>query len=400
MDFPLSDRMLDLIARAQPLAAGFAERAPAHDRSGDFAFENFADLRAAGFPALNAPRRYGGEELTLPETVVVLETLATGDGSTALCFAMHAQTLGAAVESGAWPPELLERLCRMVVGRGALINAVASEPELGSPSRGGKPRTTASPVMDASGQLTAWRLEGRKTWASMSPVLDVMIVPAALMDGSEQAGRFLVPMGEGIEIAETWDSMGMRSTGSHDVLLKGVQVPVDHLIERETLSAPSKGGLANGWFLLCVSAVYLGVAQAALDTATEFARQRVPTALGKPIAEVEAIQRRIGRAEHLIQQGRLTVHQAAQLWQSRPDVRVDLGGLVSVAKVTATNNAVEAVDECMRVAGGSAMSRSLPLERLYRDVRAGLSHPVNDDAAFIQLGRRALVRAGSIVRAG
>jgi alkylation response protein AidB-like acyl-CoA dehydrogenase len=139
-----------------------------------------------------------------------------------------------------------------------------------------------------------------------------------------------------------------------------------------------------------VSAVYLGIAQAALDVAARYARERVPTALGKPIAEVESIQRRLGQAAFAIAQARLTLYQVADLWARYPEQRADtLGALVGVAKVTVTNNAIEAVDHAMRVAGGASMGKALPLERYYRDVRAGLNHPINDDLLFVQLGKAA-----------
>jgi alkylation response protein AidB-like acyl-CoA dehydrogenase len=307
---------------------------------------------------------------------------------------MHMQTLGHAAEAQSWPAPLYEEVCRAAVTCGALINSVASEPELGSPSRGGKPKTTATPLYEG-GALAGWLLRGRKSFASMAPALDYMIVPALVLDGSETVARFLAPLDEAarsrIEIVETWDALGMRSTGSHDVILHDVCVPAGHLLERDE-QAGGKGAM-NAWFMLGVSAVYLGVAQAALRTAARYALERVPTALGKPIAELESIRRQLGQAEFLLQQARTVLHATAEQWQRRPDNRPALGAQVAVAKVTATNNAVAAVDACVRAVGGAAMSKALPLERYLRDVRAGLFHPVNDEAAYQMLGKLALQAA-------
>lgn len=380
------------VERARQLAIPFAERAPRHDRAGTFPHENYADLRKAGFAALTVPTRLGGEGASLIETIHVLETLAAGDGSTALGFAMHAHSIGLAEEEGTWSPALFEKLCRAAVARGALVNSVASEPELGSPSRGGRPRTTATPHQDASGSVVEWVIAGRKSWASLSPTLDYLIITAAVEDGSERVARFLAPMGPSVEIIETWDSMGMRGTASHDLVFHDLHIPADHLILYEK-PAHGKGGSVNAWFQLCLSAVYLGIAQGAIAAATNFAWKRVPTALGKPIAEVEAIQRQIGQAAFAVQQARMVLHYAAERWCACPDLRPTLGEDVSVAKVTATNQAVHAVDLCMRVVGGASMSRSLPLERFYRDVRAGLNHPIQDDVAYLMLGRNALRNA-------
>jgi alkylation response protein AidB-like acyl-CoA dehydrogenase len=399
MDYPRTEAQEELVARARRLAAEFAPRAAAHDRAGSFPYENYAALRREGFPALSVPRAYGGWGAGLLDCVIVMEELARGDASTALNFTMHVQTIGDAAESRKWPEPIFTRLCREAVTDGALVNAVASEPELGSPSRGGRPKTTAMPLRADGGAIVAWRIDGRKSWASMSPVLAYMIIPAALEDGSGDTARFLVPASDGVEIVETWDALGMRATGSHDVYLRGVNVPDDALIARGAEGPSGKGSAVNAWFMLTVSAVYLGIGQAALDAAAAYARERVPTALGKPIAEVETIQRQIGQGAYLVAQARLALHHAASLWESMPDHRQALVHQVNVAKVTATNNAIGAVDHALRVAGGAGVSRALPLERHYRDVRAGLNHPINDDAAYLALGRAALAAHKAEARA-
>ena len=142
----------------------------------------------------------------------------------------------------------------------------------------------------------------------MAPVLDYFIIPATLQDGSEDVARFVVPKGDGIEIVETWDAMGMRTTGSHDLRLTGVTAPAANMIAR---TSQSTGGGANAWFVLIVSAVYVGVAQAALAAAVRYAHERVPTALGRPIATLESIQRHLGQAELLLTQARLFLYQTA-----------------------------------------------------------------------------------------
>ncbi len=387
MHYPRTERQARFVAVAEGLAASFAARAAEADRSGAFPHANYTELRAAGLPALVIPVEHGGWGATLLETVMALEALAVGDGSTALNVTMHMQTMGAAAEEGNWPPALFARLCREVVEKGALINSIASEPELGSPSRGGKPKTTATPIMGADGRPTEWVIEGRKSFASMVPALDYAILPATLQDGSGEVARFVTPVGPGFEIVETWDAMGMRSTGSHDVVLKGVRAPAEAMLVQ---GDGGKGAKVNPWFMLGVSAVYAGVAQAALETAARYAWERVPTALGKPIAEVEGIQRQLGQAAFALQQARLLVYHNAELWERYPEQRAQLAPLVQGAKVAATNHAVAAVDWCMRAVGGASMTRALPLERHYRDVRAGLSHPINDDQALILFGQQAL----------
>lgn len=390
MFYPYTDRQKRFLAIAQSLADQFAQRAAVHDREGTFPFENYADVRAAGLPALIVPEAYGGWGAGLLETLMTMEALAVGDGSTALNVTMHMQTLGGALEAGGWPSALLEQVCRDAVERGFLINSIATEPELGSPSRGGKPKTRAKPLYEGGTEPVAWLINGRKNFASMSPTLDYMIIPAVLDDSSEAVARFLVPSSPEIEIIETWDAMGMRTTGSHDIILHDVRVPHPYLIASGPTDKAHQKGKANAWFALGVSAVYVGVAVAALQAAARYAKERTPTALGKPIAELEGIQRRLGQAEMLIHQAETHLYYAAELWERHPEQRMELGPTIIAAKYTATNNAIDAVDHCMRVVGGSSMTRHLPLERYYRDVRGGLSHPMNDDQALVLFGQMAL----------
>ena len=394
MYYPLTSRQQLLLAQLDPLVERFAARAAEQDRTGLFPHQNFVELRAAGLPGMIVPSAFGGGDATLTDAVMAMERLAMGDGSTALAFTMHVQTLGAVAEGyreGAcpWPLPLFETLCRAAVEQGALINSIATEPELGSPSRGGRPKTVAVP--DDPVAPGAWVLSGHKSWASLIPALDYLVINATLKDGSDDVARFVVSNGPGIEVIETWDALGMRTTASHDIRLHAVRVPQSALIARSPVEKlpPFKG---NPWFMLTVSAVYLGVAAAAVQAAALYAHERVPTALGKPIAELESVQRRLGEAELLLNQARLLLYHVAQLWDQPGVDRSALAPLIVTAKVTSTNNAVAAVDQAMRVAGGASFTRSLSLERLYRDVRGGLSHPIGDDEAYLLLGRAVLQR--------
>ncbi|HRW04722.1 MAG TPA: acyl-CoA dehydrogenase family protein [Caldilineaceae bacterium] len=393
MIYPMTERQERFVAIADELAKKFSERAGHYDRTGEFPHENYADIRAAGLPGLIVPEEFGGWGGNLLEATMCMEALAVGDGSTALSATMHMQTLGAALQRRAWSDYWLDRFCREAVEKGAMINSIATEPELGSPSRGGKPKTVAEPVYENnSTEPTAWVLNGHKNFASMSPELDYMIILATLKDGNDTLAQFVVPPGEGVEIIETWDAMGMRTTGSHDVKLTDVQVPHANLIPRASgVNTPEPK--ANAWFPMTVSGVYIGVARAALQCAAQYAHERVPTGLGKPIAELESIRRRLGQAETLLHQARFLIYHTAAMWDQHPDRRADLHESILVTKYTATNNAVEAVDHCMRVIGGASMTKSLPIERYYRDVRGGLSHPVNDDMMYVMLGKIALQRA-------
>src|SRR5207237_1847104 len=102
-----------------------------------------------------------------------------------LVVAMHSALLCRVRDAGLWPASLLERVGRSVVDKGSLINSLASEPEMGSPSRGGLPATSA--IRSGSG----WLLNGRKTFSSGSSVLGWAVVSAAVQSSEPYLGNFL-----------------------------------------------------------------------------------------------------------------------------------------------------------------------------------------------------------------
>jgi len=383
----------EILQIATDLSHTFAERAARHDAEGSFPYENYDDMRAAGYPKLSVPMEYGGWGANLLDCVKAQEILAMGDGSTALAIAMHVHVIGWAAQVEQWSGSLFAELCKDVATRGALVNSCATEPEMGSPSRGGKPMTTARRVGDN------WIINGRKTYSSMAPALDYFIIPASVV-GEDTVARFLVPRQDGVRIEDAWDSMGLRAIGNNDVILKDVCVPDRMRINAYAPSQPSQGKtVINAWSTLIFGAVYLGIGAAAHQTALKFAHERVPTALGRPIATLESIQRRLGEGEMALQTARSVLYRAAEQWEQHPADRDNQGESLIVAKLFATNQALAIVDAAMRAVGGASMTRSLPLERYYRDVRAGLFQPPHDDTAIPLLGRMALQRVAPLPKA-
>lgn len=383
MHYPRTERQAEFMALADRLAERVAARAAEHDRENTFPFEAFRALHEAGYLALTVPEEYGGRGADPLEVALAQERLARGDGAVALGATMHLGLIGRLAETRAWPPALFARLCREVVAEGALINAAASEPDLGSPSRGGLPATTATRTG------AGWRLRGRKTWTSLAPALRYVVVLAAVEgeDAAPARASFLVPTGTpGLRVEETWDNLGMRATGSHDVVLEDVVVPDEARLPRE--EAPA--GDPRGWAIV-TGAVYLGIAAAARDVAVRYARERRPTGLGGPIAELQTIQGRVAEMELLLLQARAVLYSTAETWTGRPDCRDAIAWQLAAGKYTATNHAIRVTDLALRVVGAAGLGRgALPLERYFRDVRAGLGHPPPDDVALTLIGKAAL----------
>jgi alkylation response protein AidB-like acyl-CoA dehydrogenase len=386
--YPRTDRQTRFMQMAAAFVPALAERAAEHDRAGSFPFENFAAMREAGYHTLPVAEQYGGLGADLLEVVLAQLALAKGDGSTALSMNMHLMTMGIAGEVRAWPEEVFERICYEVVRDGALLNSAAAEPELGSPASGGQPATVARPVDGG------WRISGRKTFVSASPELTYLIVLATLAgeESPPRVANFLVRNGaSGIRIEPTWDVLGMRATASNDVVFDEVFVDRDAILMERSLGRPdARGGANTAWFGLTASAVYLGVAEAARDFAVDFANARTPTALGRPISDLPAVQWKAADMEIALLTGRTLVLSAAEDWVSYPERRSTLLPSIAAAKTVAMESAIRTVDIAMRIVGGVGMYKQFPLERYYRDVRAGLSHPPIEDRAREQIGKTAL----------
>jgi alkylation response protein AidB-like acyl-CoA dehydrogenase len=384
LPYPKTERQAELMALAERLAASAGERAAEHDRAGTFPFDTVDELRAAGYPALTVPEELGGRGADPLELALAQERLARGDGSIGLGSWMHLGLIARQATTRTWPASTFEQVCRAVVERGALINSAASEPALGSPSRGGLTSTTAVRTSDG------WRISGRKSWTSLAPALEWAIVMAAVEDPGLPVRRanFLVPMSSpGLRIDETWDAVGMRGTGSHDIVLDDVLVQDDARLPGE--EAPGIGD-PRIWTVVS-GAVYTGIAVAARDFAVDFARGRRPSGQqGASIAEYQAVQHRVAEMDMLILQSRSIVYGTAEAWVERPELRDALAWQVNAAKYVATNNAIRVTDLALRVVGSAGLARGLPLERYFRDVRAGLGNPPMDDIALTLIGKAAL----------
>jgi alkylation response protein AidB-like acyl-CoA dehydrogenase len=382
---PRTPRQEQILAMASELADVLSRDAERYDRNNEFPHAHFDALRNAGYHTLTVPEALGGRGASLTETILAQEKLATGDGATALSIGWHLALIGRQAEIRTWPPTVFERICREVVQHGALLNNAASERETGSPSRGGRPFTTA--VREGSG----WVITGKKAFLTMAPVLRYAVVSAGI-EGEEGGGWFLVPMDHpGVRVRETWDAMGMRATGSHDVLFEDVRVPPEALVEPfgPGRTCQINGGDGAGWGLL-IPAVYLGIAQAARDFILDYALTRRVSTLKGPIADVPHIRSLLGEIEVDLLTARSLLYSLAERWDGEPERRHELSPFLGAGKLVVTNNAIRIVDRAMRIAGIAGLSRSLPLERYYRDVRAGLSNPPMDDSVLATLAETAL----------
>jgi alkylation response protein AidB-like acyl-CoA dehydrogenase len=373
----------DIVARALELSGGFAERAAAHDREASFPFRNFEELSEAGLLSLTVPAALGGGGAGAQTAARVLQIFGKADPSTALVLSMHYIQHLVMARSARWPGRLVRKLAKESIEGIALVNALRVEPDLGSPSRGGLPATIARRTE------TGWRLTGRKVYSTGAPILKWYAVWAKTDEPEVRVGLFLVPAGlPGTRVAETWDHIGLRASGSHDVIFEDVVIPLDYEIDvrkPEEWRTPDFTQATVG--AIFIAAIYDGIARAARDWLIEFLKTRVPANLGAPLATLPRVQEILGAIEaRLIVNARLIESFAADF---------DEGVLLSAAesnviKLTVTNNAVAVVEDALSLSSNHGLSRSNPLERHYRDVLCGRVHTPQDDATRVAIGRSSL----------
>jgi alkylation response protein AidB-like acyl-CoA dehydrogenase len=386
--------------RLPQVAAELAERAEEHDRDGSFPFEGIEAVHRAGLLTATVSEYYGGPGDGLGTTVEILRALGAADPSVALVTAMtlfaHASQAGA-VRNGItnWPDRHYQRLLEDSATGPALVNALRVEPELGTPARGGLPATTARADLESG----HWVLNGHKIFSTGAVGLRWMAVWARTDEEQPRVGSFLVRTQSpeptpGIRIEPTWDHLGLRASRSDDVFFDEVRIPSDAtaaLIDPQATDPRRDPGLA-AWNNLGLTALYLGVAQAARDWLIVFLNERTPSALGKPLASLPRFQAEVGQIEaQLVAAVDLVDSLAARFDAGDPQAAAH----GPAAKLIGTRAAIDAVERAVALIGNNALTRRNPLQRHLRDVLCARVHTPQDDSILAALGQSALGRAAA-----
>ncbi|MGE7603000.1 acyl-CoA dehydrogenase family protein [Peribacillus sp. NPDC097675] len=378
MSFFQSAEQKKYIEKLEQAIQSFPERSEALDESKGFPFENIQELKDFGYPILTLAKEFGGQGGSLYDFLLAQEKIAEYCGPTALGIGWHVGTVLSLTEKRPWKKEVMEEFFKEV-SKGSLVNTAASEAGTGSPTRGGRPETTAIKKGDQ------WILNGRKTFTTLSPVLDIFLVTAWVTD-EEQMGTFLVHRGiQGVTIEETWDMISMQGTGSHDLILNEVSLPEKYYVMQKE---PGKR-IPEAW-LLHIPACYLGIATAARNYAIEFAKTYSPNSLPGPIRDLPNVQRTIGEIELELAEARHFLYSVAGKWETQPENHGELSKELGAVKLSVVNKSITIVDKAMRVVGAKSLQRTNPLQRYYRDVRAGLHNPPMDDATITTLAKSVL----------
>ena len=379
MEQILSPAQREIVDLAGRLADEFAERAAEHDLEGSFPFENYERMREEGYLGLTVPEELGGMGADLHALILAQERLAQGDASTALAVNMHVSPIGqlASLWRASGDEGLADVLRRAADGRlvYASMSAEPGDPILMTSS------TTATRVEGG------YHVSGKKIFGTESAVCTEFST-RALCEG--EVLFFRVPRdAEGLEFKQTWDVMGMRATQSNDFELTDVLVPDDAVFHRYPEHHFDATMLKTvwGWAMPTFGATYLGIGAGALA----FARAWV-TKTGK--RDNPEVQHLFAEMEVLLESARAVLYRHARemadggLYSQIP-VQEGMAKAV-LAKYVATNNAVAIVDRALHAVGGAGYFRKLPLERMYRDVRAGPIMPYNNLEAHDLFGKTSL----------
>jgi alkylation response protein AidB-like acyl-CoA dehydrogenase len=352
------ERFTDLVATAHTLGMDFAARAAAHDAEDSFVAENYAALKNAGLVEAGVPAELGGGGATVRELAAMLRELAHHCGSTALAFSMHTHQV--AIPAWRWRHQ-------NVMAVEPLLKRVAAE-RIVLLSSGG------SDWINGSGRAEkvegGYRISARKVFTSGAEAGDVLMTSAVLAAAGEEVKviHFPVPMkAPEVKVVETWRTLGMRGTGSNDVLIDGLFVPDASVPVTRTSGEwhPLFQVISTIAFPL-IYAAYLGVAESARDIAIDMAKRKRQTPHTLNLA---------GRMD--------TALRAAQLahgWMldvvDRNAPSAATVNEVMIGKTLVTENAIKAVELAMELAGGQGFFRDAGLERRFRDIQGARYHPL------------------------
>jgi alkylation response protein AidB-like acyl-CoA dehydrogenase len=365
----------DWVALAREIGPGFAARAADVDETDTFVAENYAELNARRFFSAGVPAQLGGGGASHRELCAMLRELARHCGSTALALSMHTHLLGATVWR--WRQDQpVEPLLRRIAEEQIVLVS-----------------TGASDWLESSGTADrvegGYRVTGRKIFGSGSPAGTLLVTSAVYDDPADGPTvlHFPVPIAaEGVTVLNNWRTLGMRATGSNDVLLENVFVP------EGVVSLRRPRGQWHTFFNVVVTvalplilSVYVGVAEAASDLAGDIARKKSRNGLDPNLPYL------LGEMNNALVTAQLAVQGMVDLCDDYTFApTVETANAVLIRKTVAANACIQTVEKAFEVVGGGAFFRSVGLERLLRDVHGAQFHPLQEKRQHLFTGRVAL----------
>ncbi|MCC7371308.1 MAG: acyl-CoA/acyl-ACP dehydrogenase [Chloroflexi bacterium] len=366
----------DVVGLAERLAGEFRGRAAEFDRSAAFPFDHYRRMRETGYLKAGVPTELGGFGAGLATLAQAQQALARGCASTALAVNMHVYQVGA-VADGWRTGAPVEATLRRVANDGIVLASTASEAV--TP---GEWRSDTIARRDGDG----YRLNGRKAFCSQAPGMSVFRLIATDADSGDSLLISVPASAEGLRVVETWDTMGMRATASHDIALENVWVP-DAMMGGIIPPKPLEHAAFTRsviWFHCLLSSVYLGLAEEARAEAYRvLASEKRGTGRERSLTDVM-----IGELEADLLVATATRDRVVNaLDQDRSDLQASLRQTI-LCKQIVTDKAMAIVNRAVELCGGRAYFRTSSLERLSRDVMAARFHPPAAPVSYQMVGQR------------
>jgi alkylation response protein AidB-like acyl-CoA dehydrogenase len=365
-------------------------RAARYDQEGTNPVDSWRDLWREGFLAAAIPAAHGGLGLDMPTYAAVIRTIAQGCANTAMTVHMHSTVMRFidALGTDAQKRRYFDR----VINHGELFGSWGSEPAV-SLSRTFLMETAIRD--DGHG----WVVDGVKHFCTMAEGASHYMVWCAVdgeADMSKALLQALVPADTpGVATDGKWNTLGMRATFSPTVTFTGARIAPDAVLGRPG-SATQVGVVES--FGLGYAAIYVGIAEAALAFAVDYARKRVVKPENLPVAHDPTVQRHVGGLAVHLDAARLVLAEAAAAWEAA-DV-AERGNLANRAKYLATEVALEVTSKVIQVVGGRGAYRDYPAERYFRDVRTATLMPPTMDRMLETIGKTAFGLAEGMFRFG
>ncbi len=357
-----------------------APRAAEYDTAGTNPVDSWRDLQSEGILAAAIPASHGGLGLDMATYIAVIRTIARGCANTAMTVHMHSTVMRFVDALGTEAQK--RRYFAEVVRHGKLFGSWGSEPAV-SLSRTFLMETVIRE--DGDGYM----VEGVKHFCTMALGASYYMVWCAL-DGGADMGKSLlqalVPAATpGIATDGKWDTLGMRATFSPSVTFTGVRVPGDATLGDP--GAATRVGVVES-FALGYAAVYLGIAEAALSFAIDYAKKRVVKPENIPVAHDTTVQRHVGELAAHLEAALLVLADSAAHWE--PADALERGLLANKAKYLATEVSLQVTSKVIQIVGGRGAYKDYPAERAFRDVRTSTLMPPTVDRMLEAIGKRAL----------
>jgi len=358
MDFTLTEEQ-EMIRQA---VRDFAEKeivpkAQEIDKEHRFPKEIIRQMGELGFLGLPIPEEYDGVGADTLSYAIAVEEVSRACGSTGITYAAHTSLACGPLLSFGTEEQKRKYLCPMATGE--WIGAFGlTEPEAGSDA--GATRTRA--VRDGD----EWVIDGRKNFITNGSIADVIIITAVTEPGAGTRGitNFIVEKGNpGFKPWRDEDKMGLRGSITSEIVFEDCRVPAENILGqpgdgfKQFLAVLDAGRISIG-------AMALGLAQAAFERATEYARTRVQ--FGRPIGKFQAIQWMLADMATEIDAARLLVYRAAWL---KDHAQGRFTREAAMAKLYASEAAERAAFKAVQIHGGYGYSSEYDVERIYRDQR-------------------------------